>query len=376
MAFLRAPAFFLLALTLVIGADGAGLKYGKANPIRKVVAMIEKMAKKVEEEGKVEDELFEKFECYCTKTQKELTDMVNKATQNPITQADIDGKIAELKAAKQDVEDLKKSKADSEDDLAKAVTLRKQENKVYKKEVTTGKETVTAADSAIGALKAKNIGSFLQSERSRYVPVLLKAIANSEALGPVTKHKISFFLQGKRQDQEPSTGQAIGILKTLKTGTEGEIKTVTKQETTSVEINQEIKKTKAEQIAEALQQMEDKMTKVGAIEVQIVNMKNDMKDGAAALEENKKTLAALKTQCQDKAKEREVRNKLRGEEQLALQDVIKMLTSDDALEIFKKAIKPPSLLQITTGHEVARNKAKSIISSRRPNNHHRSLAWS
>merc|ERR1719230_2471394 len=35
------------------------------NPIRKVVTMLQNMQKKVEAEGKKEEELFEKFMCYC-----------------------------------------------------------------------------------------------------------------------------------------------------------------------------------------------------------------------------------------------------------------------------------------------------------------------
>lgn len=46
-------------------AKHAALADDTGNPIRKVVAMMEKMAKKIEEEGKSEEDLFEKFECYC-----------------------------------------------------------------------------------------------------------------------------------------------------------------------------------------------------------------------------------------------------------------------------------------------------------------------
>jgi hypothetical protein len=35
------------------------------NPIRRVVTMLQNMQKKVAEEGKKEEELFDKFMCYC-----------------------------------------------------------------------------------------------------------------------------------------------------------------------------------------------------------------------------------------------------------------------------------------------------------------------
>merc|ERR1719161_1630472 len=37
----------------------------QANPIRKVVNMLQMMSKKITAEGKKEDELFDKFMCYC-----------------------------------------------------------------------------------------------------------------------------------------------------------------------------------------------------------------------------------------------------------------------------------------------------------------------
>merc|ERR1719411_7367 len=39
-----------------------------ANPIRKVVTMLQTMAKKVTEEGEKADELYQKFMCYCKKS--------------------------------------------------------------------------------------------------------------------------------------------------------------------------------------------------------------------------------------------------------------------------------------------------------------------
>merc|ERR1719161_1246895 len=46
-------------------AANAGASADTGNPIRKVVQMLQMMSKKVEEEGKKEKELFDKFVCYC-----------------------------------------------------------------------------------------------------------------------------------------------------------------------------------------------------------------------------------------------------------------------------------------------------------------------
>jgi len=49
------------------------------NPIRKVVTMLQNMAKKVEAEGEKEQELFEEFMCYCKKSGGSLKQSVADA---------------------------------------------------------------------------------------------------------------------------------------------------------------------------------------------------------------------------------------------------------------------------------------------------------
>jgi len=56
-----------------------------ANPIRKVVTMIQRMQKQVEEQGEKEKDLFEKFMCYCQSgtadLQKSIADAETKIPQ-------------------------------------------------------------------------------------------------------------------------------------------------------------------------------------------------------------------------------------------------------------------------------------------------------
>jgi len=92
-----------------------------------------------------------------------------------------------------------------------------------------------------------------------------------------------------------------------------------------------------------------------------VNMKHMMGNGAEAMKENKKMLAEVKKDCATRAKEEEERQTMRAEEQLAITDTIKMLNSDDALDIFKKALPSPSLIQLRAGNEDARLNAKAFV---------------
>merc|ERR1719297_15582 len=51
----------------------------RANPIRKVVNMLQKMQAKVQEEGEKEKALFEKYMCYCKQAGGDLAKGIEKA---------------------------------------------------------------------------------------------------------------------------------------------------------------------------------------------------------------------------------------------------------------------------------------------------------
>merc|ERR1719335_626579 len=84
--------------------------------------------------------------------------------------------------------------------------------------------------------------------------------------------------------------------------------------------------------------IEEKMVRLGDLQVEIVEMKEDLDDTGKALLEDKKFLANLDKDCATKTKEHEENMKLRSEELLALADTVKILNDDDALELFKKTL--------------------------------------
>merc|ERR1719454_732013 len=104
------------------------------NPIRRVVSMLQMMAKKVEAEGKTEKALFDKFMCWCETGGTELEASI-KAAEEKIPQ--LESQIKELGAAiEQLVADLKqhkKDRAEAEEAVATGEALRKKEHEEFLK---------------------------------------------------------------------------------------------------------------------------------------------------------------------------------------------------------------------------------------------------
>merc|ERR1719379_522298 len=94
----------LLAGGLVAPAHGL-----RKNPIRKVVTMLQDMQKTVEEEGKKEEDLFDKFMCYCsngdgalknaiTEGKAQIEQLSNAAERGAAEKLQLDQEVAGHKA--------------------------------------------------------------------------------------------------------------------------------------------------------------------------------------------------------------------------------------------------------------------------------------
>merc|ERR1719428_2280621 len=90
-------------------------------------------------------------------------------------------------------------------------------------------------------------------------------------------------------------------------------------------------------------------------------MKNDLEDTMESLGDDTVYIGDLKKTCATKTKEWEVREATRKEELIALQETIKILNDDDALELFKKTLPSASLLQLEVTSEALRTKALKIL---------------
>merc|ERR1719221_1202882 len=111
----------------VVGSKLHEAASARANPIRKVVTLLQTLQKKVEAEGKKEKELYEKFMCYCNGGKKELEASVAAAEDKvPSVGSDIkalEGKISQLKSG---LSEAQTNRDTAKATMAKAAAVRKE----------------------------------------------------------------------------------------------------------------------------------------------------------------------------------------------------------------------------------------------------------
>merc|ERR1719298_50264 len=112
----------------------ASVQEARANPIRKVVTMLQKMQKKVEAEGEKEKALFEKYMCYCKTSGGALSKSIADAgTKMPQLEADIKEGEAKKKQLDEDIKTAQADRSAAKTAMADATALRKKEADAYAK---------------------------------------------------------------------------------------------------------------------------------------------------------------------------------------------------------------------------------------------------
>merc|ERR1719264_1609469 len=169
------------------------------------------------------------------------------------------------------------------------------------------------------------------------------------------------FLSGS-QDYAPQSGQILGILKQMGDEMKKDAAEAAAAEEASIATYDTLMAAKKKEVLALTKEIETKLERVGALGVEIAQMKNDLGDTEEALLADKDFLANLDENCETKKKEWEVIVKTRAEELAALADTIKVLNDDDALELFKKTLpSASSLMQVQVSNKESRKKALLLL---------------
>lgn len=329
------------------GSSSAVLQQAEValNPIRKVVTLLQAMQKKVEEEGETEAKLYEKFMCYCKNGASELEASISAAEDKLASlPEEIKAALGKLEQLKADVKQHQTDKQAAKDAMAEATAIREKEAAAYAKEKTYYDSTIVAITKAVAALEKGVSGGFLQTSSAR---VLQRSI-NDLNIDEMDRQVLISFLSGA-QGYAPKSGQIIGILKQMGDTMTADLASATATEEAAIKTYDDLIASKKEEVAALTASIETKLKKIGELGIEIVDMKEDVDDTAAALGADKKFLAELEKGCATKTKEWEERSKTRAEELVALADTIKVLNDDDALDLFKKTLPSASASLMQTG---------------------------
>jgi len=249
--------------------------------------------------------------------------------------------------------------------IAEATAIREKEAAAFAALKADSSSNIAAITKAVAALEKGMGGAFLQSSAASVLRNLVKV---SDTMNAEDKADLAAFLESAQSSNySPQSGQITGILKAAGDEMSAALAEATKAETEAVAAYGDLMAAKKKEVAACTAAIEDKTVRSGEVAVSIAQMKGELSDSEEALIDDQKFLKDLDKNCATKQGEWDEIVKTRAEEQVALSETIKMLNSDDALELFKKAL-PSSFIQMKVSAASVRARALDVLqAAHKPN---------
>mmetsp|Transcript_105865 Transcript_105865/g.287350 ORF Transcript_105865/g.287350 Transcript_105865/m.287350 type:complete len:694 (+) Transcript_105865:59-2140(+) len=353
-------------LVIVLAAAQAVVQHASeqasANPVRKVINLLQSMQKKVTKEGEEEEALYKKFVCYCRTGKGDLETSIQSAnTKSPQLASDITSSEEQLAQLKADLKQAQVDRADAKTAMADASAIREKEAAAFASESADLSANIDAVKKAVAALEKGMTGGFLQTGGAQ---ALKRAVLRQQEMSDEDRDELLSFLSGKQSsDYAPSSGEITGLLKQLGDEMAKSLADATSDENAAAKTYEELMSAKKKEVDALTAQIESKTQRSGELGVSIVELKNDLSDTEAQLLEDQAVLKELEQGCATKDAEWEARSKTRQDELVAIAETIKILNDDDALELFKKTLPSPSaaLVQVERRSAAVRARALDLL---------------
>jgi chromosome segregation ATPase len=349
--------FVLVVAVNAVGTMTEEFSQAGANPIRKVVTLLQNMAKETEAEGDRAQDLFDKFNCYCTSTEASLKKSIEEAKAHVSELSsgieEISGSNAQLE---QELKDIAKDISAATKSINEASAQRKTEGNEYAAESAEMSNTIGALDSAIPALK-----------EGLETPSAVFAQLNSRlgAIAPRSS-KVQSLLALKAQSQLEGTGSdaILGVLEQMRDDFKQNLIEATQQEEEALKTFKQLTGAKKKEIAAGTEETNEKAGRLAGQKQQGADYKADLEDTSVSLAADEKTIIAVMENCKLKTDEHEAAKKARNEELAGISAAVKILNSDEALELMKKTLpgEGASFLQTSSTRKWRRHRIRAMMS--------------
>jgi len=359
------------------------------SPIRKVITLIEEMKVVVDKEATEDLAAYDKYMCWCQTNEKEKTAAIEEA-QARIEElnAFIEEATAKIGQLKTEIGSLEQDIAEDTDALSTAVATRDKEFAAFTAEEADMKETkgllaealevlskvqlLQKGGKASGADQARARAALVQVQEkvrhvlphTRFASVMQKdlfdmfgsisdasrglrgASFEQSSLLPWEKTEEQVGLEAKPNDLKGAasgaksynsrSGGILGLLAEMNDQFTEDLSSSQKQDFEAEVSFQNLKAAKLGEIAAATEQKERKQVELADTIDKNAKALEDRDVTQAAMEADQSFLANMLKDCKAQDEAYKARSKVRGDEQVALQETLKILSEDDARDLFGK----------------------------------------
>lgn len=336
-----------LSASLLTLAHGVDLSALKSRPVSKVIKLLEDMQKQLESEAVEDKKTYDKMRCWCKETKAETAASIQEAdgciSESQSKQEDASGKIAALT---QEIANLEKTIKENTQQLEEATEMRKKELASFSDAEKELVASISGLKSAITVLSKHN--SLLQTGYTAEMATVGASLAltldkfvtsHAEQITPTQKHTLEAFIQQPTFAAYGSqSGEIFGILNSMLDTFTQDLEESRKGEAAAVEAFSKLKASKQKMIKADSASLKKKKVQKGenvAAKANAEASEADCKDAKAKAEE---LLATANQSCAESDTEYEERTKARQEELEAVAKALEFLDSDEAHDLFSRAL--------------------------------------
>jgi chromosome segregation ATPase len=328
-----------------------------SNPLQKVVTLLTDMQKEVEKEKNADAALSAEFQCWCTKTIKEKKSAIAEAEDSiKMTTELIESLTAKKAELQTQIKKLTKDLKDQEEDLAATEANREKEGEAFRKFELDTTKAIRQLTGAITIL-SKHQG-FLQKDDISQVRKILQSTGEDfpELVPDSSVQSAVSLLQAMPYASQ--SGEIFGILTQMKEQMQADLKDRTAKEAGSLAAFEKLRKSKRESIVSTRTSLSKAKENLGLTSQELERAKKSIKETSDQLAADKKFLADVETRSAADKKELASRAKMQAQELTALDDTLKILTSDEARAMFRKT-PHTSFVQIQASQTMRSRRARA-----------------
>lgn len=369
-----------------------------ANAIKKVVTLLEDMKAQVEKEGVADKKAYDAYACWCQTAEGEKTQAVEDAkTKIEDLEAFLEEAAATEAQLKTEIGELAEDIGQDQESIQNANGLREKEHAEFLVDEADSKEALASLGSAISTLEKvallqkkghsnsspevkplllqvrydvggvmKRTGQFQDTMQRDFWDVM-GSLPGSNSFLPrkgsaLAQQKLLPWETTGEEDGAAATGaaagaksynsasgQIVGILSEMKDQFSKDLAKSQYTETEALIAHHTMSAAKTAEIVSATEQKEEKEAKLADIIKKAADAAEDLEATKETLTADQAILVDLDENCSTQQKEYDGRTKARNDELEALGQTLKILTGDEARDLFGKTISFIQVGSVGTG---------------------------
>jgi len=363
MTFVVLATFAGMVISVKTTHNSLSLDDSGDRPITKVVNMLKGMAEESDADAAAEAAVYEKFECYCTKTIDAKTKSIETLTDNiAMTKIKIEKNVALASQLAEKKAELKKDLSENDASQTAANSSREKANEEFKSEESDMVNGLTQLSQAYDTLAA--VGSPEATQEA------LLQLSNNPALVTLTKQlqdaaHSQKFLSRSPGNYEDQSGGVLGVLRSTRDTYAKNLEDLRAAEAANVEAYNKLTKSLLNSEAE-LEAMKRNTESAQADTASLLaTLRSSLKDDEDTLATDTEIKTATEKMYAEKTAIMEERKMLRSQEDTAMAQAIAVLNSDSSFDAFGKTDTTKtkaSFLQVSQSSDVFKKHRAEVLS--------------